>query len=111
MEPSLGVKSKKLVACVAAAVKVSAFEVTFEIVNDCGLGEAPVGVRNTRPVGVTPGAAGVPAGPMVSTIAIETGGGFSFVGGGAPGPQPTRPGRVAACGVSTWSLSARPLLC
>jgi len=36
--------------------------------------DVPVGARKTSPVGVTPGAAAAPAGTMVRTMAIETGG-------------------------------------
>ena len=60
IEPVFGVKSKKFVLEVAAAVKVSAFEVTLEMAKVCVAAEVPAGVRNTSPAGVTPGAAAVP---------------------------------------------------
>src|SRR6202035_551966 len=78
--PVLGLKSKKLAAWVAAPVKVSAFDVTFAIVKVCAFGEVPVVARNTSPLGDTLGVAGVPAGTIVKTTAIETGECFPSVG-------------------------------
>jgi hypothetical protein len=75
-----GLKSNQLLDPNAVPENASGFEVRFEITNDCGVPAVLAGVRKTRPLGRTDGGAAAPAGTMLSTIAIVTGGCFPSAG-------------------------------
>src|SRR5579872_3042589 len=69
--PDFGLKSNQLGDAEPTAANLIGVDVRFETVKDCGCGTAPGPGGNSRPVGVTPGGAAVPAGTMLKTIEID----------------------------------------
>src|SRR5580692_9841706 len=76
----VGVKWKKSGVVEPVPVNVMGDEVRFETVKVCGASVAPGAPINTSPPGDTTGGATVPAGTMLNTIAIDTGGWIPSVG-------------------------------